>query len=72
MSPAMERCESMLGRSRLESLAESAYDNDRRIAGLEETIAEQRREIEELKSESRIAAEFRIIMHERVARAEGH
>lgn len=70
LSP-MARFEERLGRSRFEALAESAHDGDRRLARLEAENIELRREVEELKSECRLAAEFRLIMHERHMRAEG-
>lgn len=71
LSP-MANFESQLGRSRFEALAESAHDGDRRLARLEAENIELRREIEELKGELRIAAEFRLLMHERVAKAAEH
>lgn len=59
-------------RTRDQIVWESQMVDQEKLNQLEREVQSLRQEIEELKSESRIAAEFRLLMHERVAEAEGH
>ena len=51
---------------------ESKMVDQEKLSQLEREVQSLRKEIEELKAESRIAAEFQLIMHQRAAEAEGH
>ena len=62
----------ILGHARFQALADSAVNHHERIRLLEIENGQLREEVARLRAECELAREFRLLMHDRMARAEGH